>query len=173
MRRAKVTPLGAAARGIAAGLAGTAAMTASQEISSRLQASGDESDGGRAQKPDDPWEEASTPAKLARRVIEGVFRRDVPPEWIPALTHGMHWSYGTGWGAVYGMLHETRRPSSRLRAGLAFGAGVWAMSYVELIPTGLYEPPWRYPASQVAFELSYHLVYGIGVAGAYAALEPD
>jgi hypothetical protein len=58
-----------------------------------------------------------------------------------------------------------RRPLIR---GLAFGTVVWAMSYVELVPLGLYEPPWKYPPEELAFDLSYHLAYGagLGVGGA-------
>jgi hypothetical protein len=33
---------------------------------------------------------------------------------------------------------------------------------------GLYEPPWRYPPSQLALDLSYHLVYGAGTQVGYA-----
>ncbi|HUB99547.1 MAG TPA: hypothetical protein VMS11_06970 [Solirubrobacterales bacterium] len=51
-----VTPLGAIGRGLAAGFAGTAAMT------------------------------ASAPAQLARRVIEGVFQKQVPAARIGFLT---------------------------------------------------------------------------------------
>jgi hypothetical protein len=28
----------------------------------------------------------------------------------------------------------------------------------------LFEPPWRYPAADLALEVSYHLAYGAGVA---------
>ena len=41
----------------------------------------------------------------------------------------------------------------------------------QLVPTGLYEPPWRYGAKDMALELGFHLVYGVGVAAAYAVLE--
>jgi hypothetical protein len=51
-----------------------------------------------------------------------------------------------------------------------FGTGVWAASYLELVPMGLYEPPWEYPATTLAKDLSYHLVYGVGTAAAYDAL---
>lgn len=53
------------------------------------------------------------------------------------------------------------------RRGAAFGEFVWAMSYVELVPMGLYEPPWRYPPKELAFDLSYHLVYGAGTGLAH------
>jgi hypothetical protein len=55
--------------------------------------------------------------------------------------------------------------------GLAFGTGVWGAAYAELIPLGIYEPPWKVPKRELAIDLSYHLVYGLAVAGAYAALD--
>jgi hypothetical protein len=45
------------------------------------------------------------------------------------------------------------------------------MSYVELVPMGLYELPWAYPAKDLALDLSYHLVYGAGLAGGYRLLD--
>ncbi len=172
MSKSNMTPLGAVGRGIVAGVAGTAAMTGWQELSARLQASGGEAEGadGEGEEPEDPWEQASAPAKVARRMIEGVFQREVPAEWIPILTHGTHWGYGTGWGVVYGLLQGTRRRTP-LRTGLAFGTGVWLMSYVQLVPMGLYQPPWEYPPKQLAMDLSYHLAYGAGLGAAYAILD--
>jgi len=41
------------------------------------------------------------------------------------------------------------------------------MSYVQLVPMGLYDPPWKTPPQELALDLSYHLAYGVGVAGAY------
>ncbi len=45
------------------------------------------------------------------------------------------------------------------------------MSYVQLVPMGLYELPWKYPPKDLALDLSYHLVYGAGVAGAFRVLD--
>lgn len=56
-----------------------------------------------------------------------------------------------------------------VRRGVRFGLGVWAASYVQLVPMGLSEPPWKYPAKDTAMELSYHLVYGVGVRVGFAA----
>src|SRR3954454_4569116 len=98
----RVTPLGALARGLLAGAAGTAAMTAAQELSSRLQANDDSEP-----LSSDPWEQAPAPAKAAKRVLEGVFGLRVPASRIDLLTHTTHWLYGIGWGAVYGLVQET------------------------------------------------------------------
>jgi hypothetical protein len=153
MAAARQTPLIKIAAGLGAGAIGTLAMTGWQELSARLMSSGD--DGGGDDPPKDPWEEAPVPAQVARKLANAV-RVDPDPKYIPLLTNVMHWSYGTGWGAVYALL--PKGPPS----GVAFGAGVWAMSYVQLVPLGLYEPPWKYPPTQLALDLSYHLVYGVG-----------
>jgi hypothetical protein len=39
------------------------------------------------------------------------------------------------------------------------------------VPLGIYKPPWKYPPQELGLDLSYHLVYGAGVAAAYAALQ--
>jgi hypothetical protein len=167
-----VTPLGAVARGVAAGVVGTGLMTLAQTLPAKLQSSGggeQQSDEGQQSQPSDPWEQASAPAKVAKRFIEGVFHQEVPPERIPLLTHAMHWGYGTGWGAVYGLAQGTLH-APPLRHGLVFGTAVWAMSYVQLVPMGLYEPPWKYAPKDIAMEVGYHLAYGIGVGGAFRIL---
>lgn len=165
-------PLGSLGRGLAAGVAGTAAMTVVQTLVARLQASADSSgsdDQPPKTEPDDPWKGAPAPAKLAQRIAAGVLHRPISADHIPAVTNVMHWAYGTGWGAVYGLLAGTRGTST-VRHGVAFGLGVWAMSYVELVPIGLYELPWTYPPQDIALEISYHVAYGAGTSVAYAVL---
>lgn len=161
------TPLEAVARGLAAGVAGTAAMTGWQALSARLWSSDEEASAG---APDDPWAQASVPARLGRRVIEGVFEREVPPDKIGVLTNVMHWGYGTAWGAIYGLI-EGSSPRHATRRGLAFGTGVWALSYAQLVPIGLYEPPWKYAPSELALDLSYHVAYGLGVGLGWSVLD--
>jgi hypothetical protein len=167
---ARLTPLGAVARGFVAGSIGTATMTAWQELSAKLLSSGDGGGGPRVdERRRDPWERASTPAKLGRKVLEGVFDRKVGAEKIGLLTNVMHWGYGTSWGGLYGLIQGTA-PGRPLRRGLLFGTGVWTMSYLTLVPMGLYKPPWEYPSKELALDLSYHLAYGVGVGGGFAAI---
>jgi hypothetical protein len=155
------TPLGAIARGLLAGAGGTAAMTAYQTAISN---------GDDGKSSGDPWKDAPAPAKVAKRILEGVFHREVSPAQIPLLTNAMHWSYGTAWGAVYGVVQGTVRTRALL-LGPAFGLGVWAASYAALVPMGIYRPPWRYAPNELAADLSYHLVYGTGAALVYDALD--
>ena len=147
------------ARGLVAGAAGTAAMTAYQLAVAKAQ--------GKPLATPVPhrWADAPAPAQVAKKAADAVgqgarFTR----EDVPFLTNAMHWLYGLSWGGLYGAL----RPPG---GGLALGTAVWGASYAELVPLGIYEPPWKYPAKQLALDLSYHLVYGVAVAGAFAALE--
>ena len=144
------------ARAVAVGLLGTAAMTAAQALA------GDTSSGD----PEKGWDEAPAPAKVARKAL-GLVGVDAPPAWIPVLTQAMHWGYGTAWGASYAL---ARRRSASAGEAAAFGLLVWAASYAELVPLGVYEPPWRYDARTHAKDVGLHLAFGAGTVAAARAL---
>jgi hypothetical protein len=163
MKARQRSPLDAIVRGLGAGAAGTGVMTAWQQYASRWQGSDEDGQG------DDAWASAPAPAKVAKRILESLFHRDVPATWIPVLTNVMHWSYGVAMGGVYGLAQDRSRNKPLLH-GLAFGAAVWAASYGELVPLGIYDPPWRYPARTLALDASYHLAYGAGVGATFAVL---
>lgn len=80
-------PIGAVARGLAAGAAGTAAMTVYQTAVAKIRGS----------------EASTTPAEVGKRVIHGVFHRRFDEDRTSALNNAMHWGYGTSWGAVYAL----------------------------------------------------------------------
>jgi hypothetical protein len=156
--------LGSLARGIAAGVAGTAVMTAYQLAVAKSQ--------GKPLATPVPhrWADAPPPAQVAKKAADAVghggrFTR----EHVPLLTNAMHWLYGVSWGAVYGLAaHED---TDAIPGGLLFGSGVWAAAYAELVPLGIYEAPWKQSKEELALDWSYHAVYGLAVAAAYAALD--
>lgn len=45
------------------------------------------------------------------------------------------------------------------------------MSYAQLVPMGLCDPPWSYPPKDLALDLSHHLAYGAVVAAAFHLLD--
>ena len=145
---------------------GNAVFTAYQTLQAKL--------GGDDESPDRPprrWSEAPEPAQVGQRVAEGVFEVDVSPkEHASLLTHITHWVYGTSWGALYGMVQETRHPNP-VAHGAALGGVVTATDYTVLPLMHVYEPPWRYPVKKLATDLANHVVYGLAVAGAYRALD--
>ena len=166
-KKARPGPLAVLARGLGAGLAGTVCMTALQEVmAARRRRARALAGSGNGSQPEDPWTNAPAPAKLARMVVEGVTGRRVPAERIPLFTNAVHWGYGTSMGVVYGLAQRARKARPALDGPL-FGLGVWVSSYATLVPLGLYEWPWHYRAGAIAKDVSYHLVYGSGVAAGY------
>jgi hypothetical protein len=154
-------------RGVVAGVAGTGVMTAYQLAVARLQ--------GKPLSTPVPerWDDAPAPAQAAKKLADALGQgRRLTRENVPLLTNVMHWLYGIGWGAVYGVTAARRAPDPLL-AGVELGTGVWTASYAQLVPLGIYQPPWKYPVKTIALDLSYHLVYGLSVASAYAALGDD
>ena len=160
-------PVAGLARGLAAGVIGTAAMTALQELS--ILARKVRSSGSAPKDEGDPWSHAPAPAQVAKRMLEAIFHQEVHADRIKLLTNLAHWGYGTSLGVVYGLVGRRLTPGkSPLVRGPLYGTGAWAMSYAMLVPMGLYEPPWRYPAKTIAKDLSYHLVFGAGCAAGYS-----
>ena len=152
-------------KGVIAGIAGTGVMTAYQLNVAKLrgQSTGTEVP--------DRWADAPAPAQAAKKAADAVGEGSrVTREDVPLLTNALHWLYGIGCGTFYGLGAGQTRPDP-VAGGLAFGTGVWGAGYAELVPLGIYEPPWKYPKKELAVDLSYHLVYGLAVAGAYAALD--
>jgi hypothetical protein len=151
----RVSPLGALFRGLLAGAAGTAAMTAYQELV--------QSDSSNAEKPKGDEEQ------VARRILNGVFETDVPTENIPLLANVAHWLYGTTLGTIYALVQAGRANP------VAHGAPLRSRHLGIVVrgarPDGHLRAPVGVPAKTLATDLSYHLVYGLGVATAYERLQ--
>lgn len=152
------TPLGALARGLLAGAAGTAAMDLFQYGQYRA---GGGSDGpvqwefASVQK----WESAPAPAQVGKRVVEGLFQTELPDERAGLVNNVVHWGYGISWGAAFGLLAGSVAGPKK-RWGPLFGTAVFLSSYTVLPPTGLYQPIWKYDAKTIGKDWASHLVYG-------------
>ncbi len=116
-------------------------------------------------------ESSSTPAEVAKRIIEGVLQREVPEDRTNALNRGMHWLYGTSWGLPYGLAAgSSRSPGSTLSGGLAFATAVWAASRGQMTAMQIAPPPWRDPPSSLVVDVGSHLAYGLATALAFRAI---
>lgn len=154
------TPLGAILKGAVAGVVGTLAMDLLWYARYRKSggdqgfidwdlASGTES-----------YEDASAPAQVGKRVVEGLFQTELDPRTAAPMTNVVHWATGAGWGTAHGIVHGsmTRRTAF---GGLLTGAGAWVASYATLAPAGLYKPMWEEDAETLWKDLSAHLVFGL------------
>ncbi len=115
------------------------------------------------------WEAAPAPALVARKLLEGGLRREVPTRFARVLNNATHWAFGMAAGAGYGLLAGSGRPP-KVWLGVPFGAAVWAEGYIVLPLLGVYEPIWRYDLRTLAKDLSAHIVFGTATAAAFHVL---
>jgi hypothetical protein len=164
-----MTPLGAVLRGLLAGAIGTAAMDVF--LFARYRRGGGETrfDKWELSSGVSSWDDAPAPAHVGKRLVEGLFARELAPDRAALVNNVTHWAYGILNGAQYGIVAGSLR-APRILYGLPFGATVWASDYVVLPAMKLYQPIWKYDARTLADDLSAHLVYGLGTATALRLL---
>lgn len=87
------------------------------------------------------------------------------------LSELVHWNFGIGMGALYGML----RPAAGFpdwQGGALFGTGVWLFASNTMLPLlGISSGPSTQPLLTHTEELTAHLVYGVVVAATTQLLE--
>src|ERR1700757_3546793 len=139
-----LTPLAAVAGGLLAGPVGTIGLDTVHYLEYRREG-GTKSPRAWEFAPVATWEKAPDPGQVARRVIEGFTQRKLPDRLAWPISTAMHWAYGSGAAALYGILAGSLR-SPRAAYGLPFGAAVWTAAYVTPREGGLYKPIWEYDA---------------------------
>ncbi|MDQ3154449.1 MAG: hypothetical protein M3R63_22925 [Actinomycetota bacterium] len=139
----------AVGRGLFAGLAGTAVMTVSSTLEAKLSGRG----------------ASSTPADAVKAAFGLETTSEGAEQRLATLAH---WGYGTGWGAVRGLLDAVglRGPA----AGVAHFAVVWGGEQVVLPSLGVSRPTWAYGATATATDVFHHAVYAAATSAAYAWL---
>ena len=138
-------------KGLVAGFAGTAAMTASSTLEARLR--------GRPA--------SSAPARATAKVL-GIkeFEDDHAKARFSDLSH---WGYGTGWGVVRALLAATGlKPGA---ATAAHGAAVWGSAQVTLPALEVAPPVVFWGVEEIAIDLFHHAVYTVATGLAYELLD--
>jgi hypothetical protein len=137
-------------KGIFAGVAGTALMTVSSTIEMKAR--------GRSG--------SSAPSDAAGKVL-GVQPRNA--EGQARFATAVHWGYGTGWGAVRGLIGAAgvSGPAATL---LHFGA-VWASEMVMLPALGVAPPVTEQAALETGVDAWHHLVYASATNVVYELLD--
>ncbi len=136
----------ALALGAAAGLAGTAAMTATQAIEMRLT--------------------RREPSLVPGQALAGLLRRDAQGEELERLSTTMHWGHGIAMGALRGLMGH---PGGRL-VGLGHFAALWGGDDALYVALGLAPPPWRWERSALLTDLGHKGVYAAVTSAAYGRL---
>jgi len=137
-------------KGLAAGLVGTAAMTVSSTLEAKLR----------------KRQFSNAPAEAAEKVL-GIEKFE-SPQAETRFSNLVHWGYGTGWGAVRGLLGSTPLPPKAATA--AHGAAVWGQAVV-MLPTLDVAPPINlWGKDEIAIDVLHHVVYATATGIAYEAL---
>ena len=140
----------AVGKGLFAGAAGTAAMTASSTLEMKLR--------GRPA--------SSTPARAAEKVL-GV--QPVDEEAEARFSNLVHWGYGTAWGGVRGLIAAAGLTGPAATA--AHLAAVWGSEQVMLPALDAAPPLTEWGAREVAIDAFHHLVYAAATGAAYSLLD--
>jgi hypothetical protein len=140
-----------AGKGLVAGLAGTAALTVSSTLEAKLR--------GR--------EPSTAPARAAEKVL-GIEQFESPAA-ENRFSNLVHWGYGTGWGAVRGVLATLGLPPKV--ASAVHGAAVWGQAVVMLPKLDVAPPITLWGKEEIAIDLFHHAVYATATGMAYELID--
>jgi hypothetical protein len=164
-----VSPLGALARGLAAGAIGSAVQSQFLKHTARLMPATPE---GVFQPPEPEQKSEMSVETVARRFAEGMMKRGPLTEAKKKkIGTSIHYAFGSAWGGLYGLARETAPGLSRPGAVALWSALVWHLSDNVLLPVfRIASWPRSYPAGVHAYALAAHLAYGAGVWASYEAM---
>ena len=134
-------------RSVAAGAAGTAALSLSYVLERRLRRTGQAD-----------YDDSLVPGDIVCSILHlhQVNRRE---EYEAGMA--LRWSYGSGFGLLHGWL---RRQVTEPWASVIFGGVLVSLTFTMFPLLGHTPPPWRWPRGYVASELLTHAAYVGGVA---------
>lgn len=137
---------GALGRGLAAGLFGTAVMTAVQMIEMKVR----------------DREPSTAPADAVKKIF-GIEPKDERAE--QRLAQLVHFAYGTAWGGVRGVLDEAGL--GKVGGPVAHFLAVWGAAAAMLPALDLAPPPTEWSGEQIATDALHHAVYAAATSAAY------
>lgn len=143
---------GAIGKGLFAGAFGTAVMTLSSTLEMKLRD-----------------REASTAPADAAGIVMGVEPRDEEGE--ERFSNLVHFGYGTGWGAVRGVLGFAGVTGPLAAAGHLLT--VWGTELMMLPKLGVAPPPTKWGAKELGVDWTHHAVYAVATSLAYQWLDAD
>lgn len=108
------------------------------------------------------WMGTLPPRKITDAAIDAAGAEEVREPARKGAAAALHFAFGMGAGALFGLLHRRARlPVASPLQGALFGALVWTVSYAGWVPAlGIMPPPSRDRRGRPTAMLLSHLVYG-------------
>ena len=129
------SPLAVIIKGALAGAAGTAVMSAFMERAPELR----DRAGMPLPQPPAPRANPDAPSSPTEELAERVTEGQLPAEQRAAAGEAIHWAYGAGWGAYYGVMQSTFRLPSVIHG--TFLGGLLTFVAVRFVPRLGLTPP--------------------------------
>jgi len=155
-----ITPLGAVARGVIAGIGGTLVLSLStKEVPSLLGKAGIDLPSDTRKSGAGGGRNAAKPVeRLAGKLASDVFEKRLDKQQKQAAGQALHWAYGLGWGAFYGIMRG-RLPFPGIVQGTVL-AGIMGVTAATVIPSMRLTPPLdEIPIERTALQQVYILFY--------------
>lgn len=115
-----------------------------------------------------PWYERYPlpPRRITKSITKAVGLWDTMDQQQKSVaTLLAHFGYGAAMGATFGAMTKGYSREKLTTKGLLFGPGVWAASYLGLLPAlGILEPATRHPARRNALMIGAHIIWGLSLA---------
>ena len=148
--------------GLAAGLAGTAAMTLFQTGWSKAQKELNPKNGDKEPKDSDQSSQGEpSTVKVANKISEATLHRDLRKSEKEPASYAVHFAFGTLMGGIYGISSEYLK-MARTGYGLLHGLGLWAGADATVLPAmGLSQAVTERSPSELTYEILAHAVYGV------------
>ncbi len=135
-------------KGLLAGIAAGAAATAAKSLGERIYPPRTE---GQPEPPD----------VLADKVADTLGAHTLTSGSKAVAKETIHWVFGVGAGAIYGVLAEYY-PAATARRGINFGMTLMALTHESALPAfGLAATPTNQTAREKTSEMATHMVYGL------------
>lgn len=164
MKQPSENPVLASLKGAAAGLAGTVVISLGLKYGPQfLQQAGLMPP--QPQKPEEPTE------KLADKVASEALDTKLDADTKQAAGQTIRWTYGAGWGVVYGLAQNWLHLPHFLH-GTLFGTIVGGVASTVVPALGLTPPPTKQPPAMSGLQFVLHLLYGWTTALVFQLLTP-
>jgi hypothetical protein len=110
--------------------------------------------------------------KLAGKLAKGVLDKRLDKGEREVGGQVLHWGYGLGWGAYYGIMQSTLKLPFALHGTLL--GGLMALAASTIIPAmGVAPPADKVPTNQRVLQTSFIMMYGWTTALVYHFLSRD
>ncbi len=164
----KESPLSAIIKGALSGAVGTVVLSTAVKVGPTLL----RQIGINAPEPPAGAKQNEPTEKLAQKSAQGLFDTHLDRQEKKVAGQALHWGYGLGWGALYGIVQSALQWPFMVNGTLLGGA--MTLTATTLVPAmGITPPADKIPTNQKAMQTSFIMLFGWTTTLVYHFLSRD